>query len=180
MSGTRTGRLVASAFVVLTWAAFAGPSVVEAQTRGAERRAAPRGQLEPQGEPSEVLLRRFAQRVAQALGLDEGQARRLREELQASRRARARIAERARSLRRELAGLVRREPADETRIGRLLDELIRLEVQAARVAVDEQRRLSEFLTPLQRARVVWLRQRLARQALERRDRATDAPPRDLP
>ena len=69
-------------------------------------------------------------------------------------------------------------PADETRVGQLLDELLALEGQVAMIPVDEQRRLSAFLSPLQRARYLYLRQRLVRQALDRRGARTDVPPRD--
>ncbi len=69
---------------------------------------------------------------------------------------------------------------DEARLGQLLDAIVELEVRAVQVTVDEQRRLAEFLTPLQRARVMWLQQRLARQAAERQSGRTDVPPSDRP
>jgi hypothetical protein len=127
---------------------------------------------------AEVLMERFAQRVAQALHLDGGQARRLQRELQTSRRERASIAARTRDVRRELNQLIQQGSVDEGRIGQLLDELLDLQAQAAMIPIDEQRRLSAFLSPLQRARYLYLRQRLVRQALDRQGARTDVPPRD--
>lgn len=116
----------------------------------------------------QVLLDRFAQRVGEALHLDDATAERLLRELQESRSQRSGINAQVAANRVELGRLIQEAPADEDRIGRLIDEVFALEVQRAQVALDEQRRLSEFLTPLQRARIIWLQQRLARQALERR------------
>ncbi len=130
------------------------------QPRQADRDAADSRQ-------GQILFDRFAQRVGQALHLSEAQTRRLLRELQGSRSERTRINAQARAIRQELGQLIQEQPADEARIGALMDELFELEVARARVAVDEQRRLAEFLTPLQRARVIWLQQQLARQALQR-------------
>lgn len=168
---------------VLLGIALIAPGTLEAQQRQQrQQRVTPgRETPAPNQAQAEVLMERFAQRVAQALRLDGGQARRLQRELQTSRRARARISARSRELRRDLNQLVRQAPADETRVGQLLDELLDLEGRAAMIAVDEQRRLSAFLSPLQRARYLYLRQRLVRQALDRRRARTDVPPRnDLP
>ena len=53
-----------------------------------------------------------------------------------------------------------------------MDEVLQLDVERAEVAIDEQRRLSEFLRPLERARLIWFQQQAARQALQRQ---TDRP-----
>jgi len=121
-----------------------------------------------------LLLDRFAARAGEALRLDDDQTQRLQRELQASREKRARITAQARVVRQELAHLIEESASDEGRIEALLDEAMQLEVEAAEIGVDEQNRLAEFLTPVQRARVIWLRQRLAREAARRRDR----PPSD--
>lgn len=153
------------------------PPVVEAQARrGVQQRDAPtRGERQTEAQRDQaggLLLDRFAQRVGQALHLEEGQTQRLLRELQQSRATRARINTRVGAIRGELGRLIQQAPVDEDRLSRLMDELFELEVSRAQVAVDEQRRLAEFLTPLQRARVIWLQQRLARQALQR---GTDRP-----
>jgi len=116
-----------------------------------------------------TLLNRFAQRAGRALGLSPDQTHRLQSELQASREARARITAQARVVRQELARMVRESSTDETRMGELLTEAVQLEVAIAEVAADEQARLGRFLTPTQRVRIMWLRQRLVQEALRRRD-----------
>lgn len=112
-----------------------------------------------------ALVDRFGARVAEALRLDRGQRERLIAELQRSRRERASLAQRRGEVTRELSRLVRAGDADPARIESLFRELLDLRVRHARVDVDEDRRLAAFLTPLQRARLFHLRQRLAERAL---------------
>lgn len=142
---------------------------VRAQQRGAQQRVAPpTTDVRPADDGGgEIVLDRFARRAGQALGLTEEQTRRLRAELQTTRLERGRITSRVRTIRQELAWLVREPAGDEARIAELLDEAMALEVRAAEALVDEQRRLAAFLTPVQRARVVWLRQRMAQAARDR-------------
>ena len=151
------------------------PRTVDAQQR--QQRATPGRQPAAQtAGQAEALMQRFGRRVAQALQLDVGQARRLQRELQISRRERMRVTVRTRDVRRELNQLIESSPADDSRVGQLLDELMTLGLQAAQIPVNEQRRLSVFLSPLQRARYLYLRQRLTRQALDRQGAQTDVPP----
>jgi hypothetical protein len=171
MIGSVAGRLVVAAALSVCAAAPLAAATA-AQTRGTAQRQqrAVNPQTDVSDEAAErqgrLLLDRFAERIGNALRLDAGQTRRLQRELQSSRLARARIAAQSRVVRQELARLVQESSTDEVRIAELIDETVRLEVQAAEVSVDEQARLSQFLSPVQRARVMWLRQRLARQALE--------------
>ena len=146
----------------------------EAQVRrGVTQRTTPRNaETREQRRQGQVLLDRFAQRVGQALRLDGPTTERLLRELQASRAERGRIQAQMGAIRRELTQLIQEEPADEERIGALIEEFLDLEVARAEVSVDEQRRLSEFMTPLQRARLIWFQQQAARQALQR---GTDGP-----
>jgi uncharacterized membrane protein len=157
------------------------PASTQGQERGAVRRqsnVAP-AQNANAARQGRVLLDRFAQRAGRALRLDADQTRRLQRELQASREARARLTAQARVVRQELAQLVRESSTDEVRMARLLDESVRLEVQAAEVSADEQRRLAEFLSPTQRVRIMWLRQRMLQQALQPTDSLPRDPPRGL-
>jgi uncharacterized membrane protein len=163
-----TRRTMIRVGVVLAVALAAGSADANAQARSSQQRTAPQGDARAQ-RPGQVLLDRFAQRVGRALRLDAEQTRRLLSELRESREQRGRIAAQARAVRQELQRLIRESSTDEDRIERLLDEAAGLEVTAAQVAVDEQRRLAEFLTPLQRARFVWVRQRLMQEALRQTD-----------
>lgn len=168
-SKTKWRHGAAVAGLALAGLALGGPGL-EGQTRGTQerqQRVTPGQTDRDPGRPGELLLDRFAQRVGQALHLSADQTRRLRSELQQSRIERERIGAEARVIRQELARLIRESSTDQSRIGELLDQAMALEVRAAEVAVDEQRRLSEFLTPVQRARILWLRQRMAQQARDR-------------
>ncbi len=182
----RTGSTVRLPGVLALLAAMAAIPLagsLDGQVRGAQQRqrttqqrTTPRGtpQTDRSDRQGALLLDRVAQRVGRALHLDDDQIRRLQRELQVSRMERARINAQARAVRQELAHLIQESDTDETRIEALLNEALELEVAAARVAIDEQRRLAEFMTPIQRARALWLRQRLAREALQR-DRPPDSP-----
>ncbi len=120
-----------------------------------------------QGANAAELTDRFSDRVAQALHLDESRAERLRSTLQRSREERQDLASRRRSLFGDLAEVARGDRVDQERVAQLLDEVLRTQVQEAEINVDEQRRLSEFMEPLERARLLWLRQRFLQQARQR-------------
>lgn len=122
------------------------------------------GQEARQGANAAELTDRFSDRVAQALHLDEDRAERLRSALQRSREKRQDLAVRRRALLAELAAVARADRVDQERVAQLLDEVLRTQVQEAEINVDEQRRLSEFMAPLERARLLWLRQRFLQQA----------------
>ncbi len=175
----RWGSVLGS-LAVLLGLVLSAPGILDAQQRQQRQQRVTPGRETPAVNPAqaEILMERFAQRVAEALRLDGGQARRLQRELQTSRRERARITTQTREVRRELNQMIQQAPGDEAQIGQLLDELVDLQGQAAMIAVDEQRRLSAFLSPLQRARYLYLRQRLVRQAIDRQGARTDVPPRD--
>ncbi len=118
-------------------------------------------------ERAAELTDRFAKRVAEALHLDDERARRLRAELQRSREMRGDVAARRRSLLRDLGELVRRDRVDQERVAQLLDDVLRLQVREAEINLDEQRRLSDFMVAQERARFLYLRQRLLQQARRR-------------
>lgn len=136
---------------------------------GGSPRAAPQApaqEIEPGARAAE-LTDRFSERVAQALQMDQNRAERLRSTLQRTREMREELAAHRRSLFTELAELARRDLVDQERVAQLLDEVLRTQIQEAEINVDEQRRLSEFMAPLERARLLWLRQRFLQQARQR-------------
>lgn len=122
-----------------------------------------------QGGRAAQLTDRFAERVSQALHLDPDRSERLRAALQRSREMRQELAAHRQSLFRELGELARRDQVDQRRIDELLDEVLRTQVREAEINVDEQRRLSEFMAPLERARLLWMRQRFLQQARRQGD-----------
>ena len=158
------------------------PSPAAAQARQQRVNPGQRAPAERAGQ-TRLLLDRFSRRASDALRLDSNGARRLNEELQSFLTERESLTTRRRAVRRELNQLARTTPEDESRIGELLDELMQIQLQEAELNVEEQRRLSEFMTPLQRARLLYLRQRLAQQALQQQDGGpqdrSEPPPRGV-
>lgn len=110
------------------------------------------------------LTDRFAVRASQALRLDADRSERLRAALQRSREMRQELAAHRQRLFRELGELARRDQVDQQRIDELLEEVLQTQMREAEINVDEQRRLSEFMAPLERARLLWMRQRFLQQA----------------
>ena len=156
-------RILATAATVIALGVWQ-PSAAAAQARQQRVNPGQRAPAERAGQ-TRLLLDRFSRRASDALRLDSNGARRLNEELQYFLTERASLTRRSRAVRQELNQLARTTPEDESRIGELLDELMKIQLQEAELNVEEQRRLSEFMTPLQRARLLYLRQRLAQQAL---------------
>jgi hypothetical protein len=165
-------RRVSILGIVVLGLAFAAPLTAQ-QGRGRQQRARPPSAA--QSRQAEQLLNRFSRRAAEALQLNEETARGLTETMQRFRRERETLRVRQQSLRQELTLVVRRTLEDEGRVAELLDELLELGVRSAELDVIEQRELSEFLSPIQRARLIYLRQRLAQQAMERQ-RMQGGPP----
>ena len=140
--------------------------------------------MNPQRPPAEtgqtrLLMESFSRRASDALTLDSNGARRLREELQHFLEERESLAIRRRAVRQELNQLARQAPGDETRIGELLDELMQIQLREAQLNIEEQRHLSDFMTPLQRARLLYLRQRMAQQVLQGAQERSQPPPRGV-
>ena len=120
----------------------------------------------------EELEQRFIQRVSEALELTEEQTTRLRETLRMSRAERADVLRSRVALRRELNRAIAEANPDDAAIQRLLDQRSALDRRQAQVGQDEERRLGEFMSPVQKARFMYLRQRMA-QALRDRVRQVD-------
>ena len=126
---------------------------------------------EQQQRQLEELENRFVERVSEALDLDAAQADQLRGTLRSSREERVDVQRRRAALRRELGRSITQADPDQARIQQLLDQRSALERRQAQIGQEEEARLGEFMTPVQKARFMYLRQRMA-QAL--RDRARQA------
>ena len=126
---------------------------------------------EQQQRQLQELENRFIERVSDALDLNEEQARQLRQTLHTSREERVDVLRRRAALRRELDRSIAQTAPDQARIQQLLDQRSALERRQAQIGQDEEARLGDFMTPVQKARFMYLRQRMA-QAL--RDRARQA------
>lgn len=103
---------------------------------------------------------RFAARVQQELGLTDDQTRKLREVSGAFAQRRRAMEQEERELKRTLAGELRPGvAADAATVDRATQRLMELKVAYAKTYQDELREWG-FLTPVQRAQLVMMRERL--------------------
>jgi len=187
IAGVATHRVFAGA--LLASLALAATPIVTPLTAQAvltppsrERRDA--GQQQRPGQRS-VMERRVEARINQIirtqLGLNDEQFTQLRAVSE-------RVEVQRRELRREemsTRGELRRQlldtqPANESRIAELLDQLPKLERRRIDMLEQQQRELARFLTPSQRARYFALEDDLRRNLQESQRRRLDGPPPDRP
>ena len=113
----------------------------------------------------------LSQLVRERLQLSDEQARRLAEFDRAMEVDRSRLMNRERTVRRDLRREVERgDSADQSLVGRLLDEMLALHRQRLDLMAREQRELGGFLTPVQRAKYVALQMELHRRVQGMRGR----------
>jgi hypothetical protein len=109
------------------------------------------------------IEQRFAQRVKVELGLSDQQLDRLRVAVRADRDRRLHIQDRERDLLRAMGEQMRPGvAANQDSLARLQDALAQNHVARAQLEQQEQRELSQFLTPVQRTRLLYMRQMLMR------------------
>jgi chromosome segregation ATPase len=139
--------------------------------------AAPARAQEPApGRPRAEELRRrvrerLAERVRQQLDLTDDQMRQLRSTVGKFGGRRRDMEARQRSLREALAGELRPGlGASRDSVARLTDELMELRVRYAESFREEQAELARYLDPVQRARIMVLRERLVERGREFRGR----------
>ncbi len=139
--------------------------------------AAPARAQEPApGRPRAEELRRrvrerLAERVRQQLDLTDDQMRQLRSTVGKFGGRRRDMAARQRNLREALAGELRPGVgASRDSVSRLTDELMELRVRYAESFGEEQGEMARYLDPVQRAKLVLLRERLLHRAQEFRHR----------
>jgi len=104
---------------------------------------------------------RFAQRVKMQLGLNDEQMDKLRAAVRADRDRRLHVRDREQDLRRALAEQMRPGvAANQDSVARLLDALAANHVTRDQLEQQEQQELSQFLTPVQRSQLLFMRQQL--------------------
>ena len=113
---------------------------------------------------------RFAQRVQEQLGLTDEQTTKLRAASREYGGRRQALETRERALRQALSGQLRPGvAADQDSVARLTRDLVELRVSYAETWRDEMGELSRFLTPVQRAQLYVMRDRLLQRVQEIRD-----------
>lgn len=111
---------------------------------------------------------RFAARVRQELGLTLEQTEQLRKVTSEFGARRRELSDEEQQLRRELASEIRSGEADQELVARLTDRLMKLRIVHAENDYAEMQAMTDFLTPVQRARFLAMRGRLVREIQERR------------
>lgn len=136
------------------------------------------GPLTAQGEPDTLprskelrgrIEQRFAERVKQELGLTDDQAAKVKAIATEHGGRRRELRHRERELRAGLDAQIRDgATSDQDSVARLTRELLDLRVEYAESWREEMGKLSPFLTPVQRARLLVLRERLIQKVHEMR------------
>jgi hypothetical protein len=119
----------------------------------------------PGGPRAEALRaqieERFAQQVKLQLGLNDQQMDKLRTAVRADRDRRLHVRDREMDLRRALAEQMRPGvAANQDSVAKLLDGLAANHVARDELEQQEQQELSQFLTPVQRSQLMFMRQQL--------------------
>jgi Spy/CpxP family protein refolding chaperone len=129
--------------------------------------AAPlRGQDAADDSPQAARIRqqieqRFAQQIQANLGLTDQQAVKLRATFNAYAPKRRAMEQEERAIKRGLQGQLRPGiAANADSVAKLVDRLLELKVTYAQSFVDENREMSKYLTPVQRAQFQVMRERL--------------------
>jgi Spy/CpxP family protein refolding chaperone len=148
------------AFWCLLLAAGAGPLAAQGD-RGSHPRATElRGRIE----------QRFATRVKEELDLSDEQAAKLKVIATEHGERRRALRHRERELRGALDGQIRDgATADQDSVARLTKDILELRIEYAESWREEMGKLSPFLTPVQRARLLVMRERLLQRVHEMRD-----------
>jgi Spy/CpxP family protein refolding chaperone len=147
------------ALCVLLLAAAAGPLAAQAEHDTLPRSRALRERIE----------QRFAVRVKEELALSDEQATRLKAIATEYGAHRRELRHRERDLRAALDGQIRDgTTSDQDSVARLTRELLDLRVEYAESWREEMGKLSPFLTPVQRARLLVMRERLIQRVHEMR------------
>jgi protein CpxP len=107
------------------------------------------------------IEQRFAQQIQANLGLTDEQAVKLRATFNAYAPKRRAMEQEERAIKRGLQGQLRPGiAANSDSVAKLVDRLLELKVTYAQSFVDENREMSKYLTPVQRAQFQVMRERL--------------------
>lgn len=128
--------------------------------------------LNPRRQMLEQRLReRTGEVVKQRLQLNDDQMRRLQASNQQFEVQRTGLVTRERNIRRELRQqIMAGDKANQNKVAELLDQTFVLERQRLDLVQNEQRELSKFLTPVQRAKLFGLQNELRRRTQELKNR----------
>jgi hypothetical protein len=140
-----------------------------ARSAQAQRDSGGRDRVSERVAGARSMVDRLSEMVQRKLRLSDDQARQLREATGQFATQRQQLFRQERTFRRELRDeLARGETARQDRVAALLDNLLGLQRQRADLVSAEQRTLSRFLTPVQRAEFLAMQERAFRAAQQLR------------
>lgn len=147
-----------------------------ARTAEAQRDSGRRDRVSERVVGARPMMDRMSEMVQRKLRLTDDQARQLRDATGQFATQRQQLLRQERSLRRELRDeLARGETARQDRVAALLDNLLGLQRQRADLVSAEQRTLSRFMTPVQRAEFLAMQERAFRAAQQLRQQREGRP-----
>ena len=155
----------------LPWRALAGALLVIGATTVSAQPPAdpPRDRVSERVVGARPAMERMAEAVKRRLGLNDEQARRLRDATARFAAERQQLFRRERALRREMRDeLARGSAAQQDRVARMLDDLLAVQRSRVELVSAEQRDLARFLTPIQRAEFLAMQERAFRAAQQMR------------
>ncbi|MGZ8413420.1 MAG: hypothetical protein ACXW05_11865 [Gemmatirosa sp.] len=156
------------------WRAHAGALLIAGAATSRAQAQDPAGDTSRDRVSERVMgarptVERMAEAVKRRLGLNDEQARQLRDATARYATQRQQLMRQERTLRRELRDeLARGTGAQQERVGRMLDDLLALQRSRADLVGAEQRDLARFMTPVQRAEFLALQERAFRAAQQMR------------
>ncbi len=145
-------------------------NAASAQTAQAGKEETPSQASNPRRQELEQRLReRTAQIVKRRLVLSDDQMTKLQSTNRQFEQQRADLMRREREIRQALrAQLLSGDSANQNRVGQLLDQSLQLQRQRLDLLQNEQRELSKFLSPVQRAKYFGLQNEMRKRAQELR------------
>jgi hypothetical protein len=153
-----------------------GPMQPGMRPRMMQRQPIPGGDPQQAMRLQEEVRERFAQRVQMELNLTDQQMDRLRVVSRSHEDRMRELGRREEDLQRAVrAQLQPGVPANQDSLSRLLDALASLQVSRAQASQQELRELGQFLTPVQRARLVMMRRQFEDRVRQVRERFRPMP-----
>ena len=151
MSG---GMRVVRMFLVLALAASMGTSVAAQQ---------------PGGPQASQFQQRLAQIVQRQLGLTDAQLQQVIAVNKKYEQPRFLLVQQERDIRISIRDeVLRGDQADQARVNRLLDEMMKVQAQRLQILQNEQKDLSAFLTPVQRAKYLGIQEQVRKKLQQMR------------
>jgi len=126
---------------------------------------------QPGGAQGSAFQQRLAQIVQRQLGLTDAQLQQVIAVNKKYEQPRFLLVQQERDIRISIRDeMLRGDQADQARVGRLLDEMMKVQAKRLQILQDEQKDLATFLTPVQRAKYLGIQEQVRKRLQEMRQR----------